>query len=152
MPDIAEMDSYAMLCEDWGSAYQITRTPGQDHPYRAERRDDPAVVLTAAESRRAARADPRGLPGPSRPPGGCPVTGPRQPATSQAAVPGTVAVPKHPVSALTTFELRDYRRDLERAIRGIAADAPVQADLRRKLAAVIAEQDDRARMAADARA
>ena len=48
MPDIAEMDSYAMLCEDWGSAYQITRTPGQEHPYAAERRDDPAVTLTAA--------------------------------------------------------------------------------------------------------
>jgi hypothetical protein len=48
MPDITEMDSYAMLCEDWGSAYQITRTPGADHPYRAGRRDDPAVVLTAA--------------------------------------------------------------------------------------------------------
>jgi len=61
-----------------------------------------------------------------------------------------VNVPKHPVSALTTFDLRDYRRDLERAIRGIAADAPVQAGLRRKLGAVIAEQEDRARMAADA--
>jgi len=78
------------------------------------------------------------------------VTGPRQPATSRAAAPGTVAVPKHPVHALTTYELRDYRRDLERAIRGIAPDAPVQADLRRKLDAVIAEQEDRARMAADA--
>ena len=44
------------------------------------------------------------------------MNGLRQPATSQAAVPGTVAVPKHPVSALTTFELRDYRRLLERAI------------------------------------
>jgi hypothetical protein len=64
-------------------------------------------------------------------------------------VNGAVAVPKHPVSALTTFELRDYRRDLERAIGGIAPDAPVQADLRRKLGAVIAEQEDRARMAAD---
>ena len=63
---------------------------------------------------------------------------------------GVVAVPKHPVSALTTFELRDYRRDLERAIKGIAADAPVQADLRRKLGAVIAEQEDRARIAANA--
>ena len=78
------------------------------------------------------------------------MTGPRQPASSQAAPPGTVAVPKHLVHALTTYELRGYRRDLERAIRGIAPDAPVQADLRRKLAAVIAEQDDRARMAADA--
>jgi hypothetical protein len=66
------------------------------------------------------------------------------------AEPGTVAVPRHPVHALTTFELRDYRRHLEHAIRGIAADAPVQADLRRKLDMVIAEQEDRARMAADA--
>ena len=48
MPDIAEMDSYAMLCEDWGSAYRIARAPGEEHPYRAERRDDPAVTLTAA--------------------------------------------------------------------------------------------------------
>ena len=60
MPDIAEMDSYAMLCEDWGSAYQIARTPARDHPYRAERRDDPAVILTAARSgalRELIRAD-----------------------------------------------------------------------------------------------
>ena len=49
MPDIAEMDSYGMLCWDWGSAYQITRTPGATHPYQAERRDDPTVVLTAAD-------------------------------------------------------------------------------------------------------
>jgi len=48
MSDIAEMDSYGMLCQDWGSAYQITRTPGTAQPYGAERRDDPAVVLTAA--------------------------------------------------------------------------------------------------------
>jgi hypothetical protein len=49
VPDIAEMDSYGMLCEDWGSAYQITRNPGDDHPYRAERRDNPAVTLIAAD-------------------------------------------------------------------------------------------------------
>ncbi|MGH3201290.1 MAG: hypothetical protein ACRDP5_04430 [Streptosporangiaceae bacterium] len=49
MPDIAEMDSYAMLCQDWGSAYQITRAPGTAHPYHAERRDDPAVILTAPD-------------------------------------------------------------------------------------------------------
>ena len=48
MPDIAEMDSYEMLCEDWGSAYLITRAPAAAHPYQAERRDDPAVILTAA--------------------------------------------------------------------------------------------------------
>ena len=48
MRDIAEMDSYAMLCQDWGSAYRITRTRGTTRPYQAERRDDPAVLLTAA--------------------------------------------------------------------------------------------------------
>ena len=32
MPDIAETDSYAMLCEDWGDAYQITRTPAGAPP------------------------------------------------------------------------------------------------------------------------
>jgi hypothetical protein len=48
MPDIAEMDSYGMLCQDWGSAYRITRTPGTARPYQAERRDDPTVVLAAA--------------------------------------------------------------------------------------------------------
>jgi hypothetical protein len=47
MPDIAEMDSYGMLCQDWGGAYLITRIPGTARPYRAERRDDRAVVLTA---------------------------------------------------------------------------------------------------------
>jgi hypothetical protein len=49
MPDIAEMDSYAMLCEDWGGAYRISRAPGAEHHYSAERRDDPAVILTAAD-------------------------------------------------------------------------------------------------------
>jgi hypothetical protein len=49
MPDIAEMDSYAMLCQDWGSAYQITHAPGATYPYQAERRDDQTVVLAAAD-------------------------------------------------------------------------------------------------------
>ena len=61
--------------------------------------------------------------------------------------PLTVEPPKHPVHALTTYELRDYRRELERAITGISPYAPVQAHLRRKLEAVIAEQEDRARLA-----
>jgi hypothetical protein len=51
---------------------------------------------------------------------------------------------------LTSYELRDYRRLLERAIEGISPGAPVQAALRAKLDAVLAEQDDRARMAAGA--
>ena len=59
----------------------------------------------------------------------------------------TVEPLKHPLHALTTYELRDRRRELERAIKGIASGAPVQATLRRQLDAVIAEQEDRARLA-----
>ncbi len=66
------------------------------------------------------------------------------------AEPVTIQPPKHPLYALTSYELRDYRRDLERAIKGISPDAPVQADLRARLDAVIAEQEDRARLAANA--
>ena len=64
------------------------------------------------------------------------------------AEPVTITPPKHPLHALTTYELRDYRRLLEHAIKTIAPDAPVQAVLRGKLDAVLAEQDDRARIAA----
>jgi hypothetical protein len=59
----------------------------------------------------------------------------------------TVAQPKHPVHALTTYELRDRRCDLENAINGLAPDAPIQAHLRRQLDVVLAEQEDRARLA-----
>jgi hypothetical protein len=60
---------------------------------------------------------------------------------------GPVAKPKHPLHALTTYELRDRRRELEHAIKGVAPDAPVQAMLRAQLDAVLAEQDERARIA-----
>jgi hypothetical protein len=62
--------------------------------------------------------------------------------------PEPVTTPKYPVSALATWELRDYARSLERAIKGISADAPIQADLRRKLDEVLAEQAERAKIAA----
>lgn len=61
--------------------------------------------------------------------------------------PAAVDRPKHPIHALTTYELRDYRRDLERAIAGIAPGAPVQADLKRRLDEVLAEQEQRAKAA-----
>jgi hypothetical protein len=60
VPDIAEMDSYEMLCEDWGSACLITHGSGPEGPYRGERRDDLAIVRTAAPPgglRRLIRAD-----------------------------------------------------------------------------------------------
>jgi hypothetical protein len=69
------------------------------------------------------------------------------------ATPPTPAVeqPKHPLYALTTYELTYYRRRLENAIAFLAKQEPVppiRADLQTALDGVIAEQDDRARIAA----
>jgi hypothetical protein len=54
------------------------------------------------------------------------------------AEPVIISQPKHALHALTTYELRDYRQDLERAIKGISPDAPVRAALRGKLDEVLA--------------
>ena len=59
--------------------------------------------------------------------------------------------PPHPASALTPGELRYYRRRLENAIAYLGKQNPVpaaRADVQAALAAVRAEQDDRARLAA----
>jgi hypothetical protein len=51
---------------------------------------------------------------------------------------------------MTTYELRDYRRDLESAIAFFDRQTPVPPDrnrLRTMLDDVIAEQDDRKRLA-----
>jgi hypothetical protein len=56
-----------------------------------------------------------------------------------------------PLPALATFELAAYRRQLEHAIRSAQPaqpPAPDLAGLRDRLADVIAEQDDRAQIAA----
>jgi hypothetical protein len=61
-----------------------------------------------------------------------------------------VEKPAHKLSGLTTYELRAYRRELERAIAFFDTKnpvPPVRADMQARLDAVIAEQDDRARMA-----
>jgi hypothetical protein len=61
--------------------------------------------------------------------------------------------PKHKLSQLTTYELRDYRRELEHAVAYFDKHhpaAPARADLKSKLDEVLAEQADRARIAADA--
>lgn len=58
--------------------------------------------------------------------------------------------PKHPLPALTTFELRDYRRKLEQAIAFFDRQAPAppaRDRLRAKLDEVLAEQDQRAKIA-----
>jgi hypothetical protein len=62
----------------------------------------------------------------------------------------TVDQPRHPLHALTTFELCGYRRQLENAIRFLDAQDPVPAirvDLQAALDGVIAEQDDRKKLA-----
>jgi hypothetical protein len=64
--------------------------------------------------------------------------------------PETVEQPKHALHALTTFELRDYRRQLESAIAFFDRQdlvPPARARLQARLEAVLAEQDDRARLA-----
>ena len=59
--------------------------------------------------------------------------------------------PPHPLYAMTTYELRDYREQLEHALEGaVTGGTPTAARLREQLDAVLAEQDDRKRLA-DAR-
>ncbi len=70
-----------------------------------------------------------------------------------ATDPATVQQPKHPLPALTTFEVSEHRRQLENAIAYYDRLEPVpqaRADLQARLADVIAEQDDRTRLAAHA--
>jgi hypothetical protein len=67
------------------------------------------------------------------------------------AQPVPVDQPKHPLPFLTTYELRDYRRDLERAIAFFDAQTPVPPTrdrLQAALDAVLAEQAERAKIAA----
>ncbi len=62
----------------------------------------------------------------------------------------TVDQPRHPLHAMTTFELRDYRRHLENAIAFFDKQdpvPPVRANLQAALDGVIAEQDDRRKLA-----
>lgn len=63
----------------------------------------------------------------------------------------TVEPPQHPLPAMTTFELRDYRRQLEGAITFFDKQDPVppaRDRLQAKLDAVLAEQESRTRIAA----
>jgi hypothetical protein len=84
------------------------------------------------------------------------VTSPGQPTPSQPARPAepmVVTPPQHPMRALTTYELRDYRRQLENAIAFSDMKDPVppaRGGLQDRLDEVIAEQEDRKRLA-DAR-
>ncbi len=75
------------------------------------------------------------------------------PATAASQQIPAVDQPKHPLYALTTYELAYYRRRLENALAYLDKQDPVpaiRADIQAALDKVITEQDDRARIAADA--
>jgi hypothetical protein len=64
--------------------------------------------------------------------------------------PAAVEPPKHPLHQLTTFELRDYQRQLENAIAFFDTKDPVPPTrnlLQAKLDEVLAEQAERTRLA-----
>jgi hypothetical protein len=63
-----------------------------------------------------------------------------------SAEPANVEQPKHRLPALTTYELRDYRRQLEHAVAQLG-QAPVVQDLRAKLDEVRAEFESRDQLA-----
>jgi hypothetical protein len=60
------------------------------------------------------------------------------------------AEPKHPLYAMTTYELKDYRRQLEQAIAFFERQDPVppaRDRLQASLDVVLAEQEERVRIA-----
>ena len=56
-------------------------------------------------------------------------------------------MPEHPIGQLTTAELRQYKRDLQRSLKGLPAGAPVREDLRAKLELIREEEASRASIA-----
>ena len=56
-----------------------------------------------------------------------------------------VPPPKHPMYALTTFELADYRRELEHALSALPGHA-AREQLRLRLADVLTEEQSRTRL------
>ncbi|HEY1625512.1 MAG TPA: hypothetical protein VGG16_17110 [Streptosporangiaceae bacterium] len=52
-------------------------------------------------------------------------------------------MPEYPVGALTSYELRDYRAALEKAVAAFADGSPGRQLAQERLRAVIAEQDSR---------
>jgi hypothetical protein len=70
--------------------------------------------------------------------------------SKEDAMPVTLDPPKHPLHALTTYELRDYRHQLEQAISFFDRQDPVppaRHRLQATLDSVLTEQDERARLA-----
>ncbi len=58
----------------------------------------------------------------------------------------SIQQPAHPTHALTTYELKNYRRELEHSLKTLPEHAQVRAQLQQRLAEVLAEQDSRNRL------
>jgi hypothetical protein len=54
--------------------------------------------------------------------------------------------PPHPTHSLTTYELKNYRRELEHALKTIPEHAQVRELIQQRLTEVLAEQDSRNRL------
>ncbi|MDQ2814053.1 MAG: hypothetical protein M3Z75_19840 [Actinomycetota bacterium] len=68
------------------------------------------------------------------------------PPTGEDGTPMHTEKPGYPVQALTTDELRRYRRALEHSLRYIPAGVPVRDLLHTRLAEVLAEEECRAQL------
>jgi hypothetical protein len=55
----------------------------------------------------------------------------------------SVPAPPHPLDGLATWQLRDYRAELESALAGAAEDSADRTLIQRRLAEVVAEQKER---------
>jgi hypothetical protein len=55
----------------------------------------------------------------------------------------TVTKPRYPVAELATWELRDYRQELERAVATLPETAPLRQIYDGRLTEVISEQEAR---------
>ena len=58
----------------------------------------------------------------------------------------SIQQPPHPTHALTTYELKNYRRELEHSLKTLPEHAQARVQLQQRLAEVLAEQDSRNRL------
>jgi hypothetical protein len=63
----------------------------------------------------------------------------------------SIQQPPHPTHALTTYELKNYRRELEHSLKTLPEHAEVRALLQQRLTEVVTEQESRTGTAADGR-
>jgi hypothetical protein len=77
------------------------------------------------------------------------VNGPGQPRSQpprETAEPAIPETPSHPMSALTTYELARYRRELEHALNTLPGHAEIRALLHQRLTEVLTEQQARTQL------